>query len=96
VPEYFIQSFSKSAPFFPDEIAQFQEGETPQEALEIFAREYDHPAGLHSAAIWLDANEFHRNKNPIFQWEHGRIWRMSSREVDRGKASSSDGGTGPS
>jgi len=66
--EYFIQANSFAAPFFSDTSTKFQEGTNPEEAMENFIKEYSHPCGLYAAALYKDANHFHKNEKPLLRW----------------------------
>jgi len=66
--EYFICANSFAAPFFSDTSTKFQVGNTPEEALEVFVKEYDHPFGLYAAALYEDANHYYKNGKALLQW----------------------------
>ena len=66
--EFFIQANSFAAPFFSDTSEEFIKASTPEEALEKFAQNYDHPAGLYAAACYRDANTFHKGIAPLARW----------------------------
>ena len=67
--EYFITARSFAAPFCSDESERYVEAETPKKALEKFASEYSHPAGLYAAECWTDANAYHKRQEPLARWE---------------------------
>lgn len=66
--EYFIYAQSFAAPFFSDSSTDFVKAETPNEALEIFAKEYRHPTGLYSAGFFESSDDYHKGKSPIARW----------------------------
>lgn len=66
--EYFIKANSFAAPFFSDDSSSYQKGCNPDDALEQFAREYSHPAGLYAAACYESADAYHKNKKPLARW----------------------------
>ena len=63
--EFFVVAHSGAAPFFSDTTKEFVEGRTAALALEAFKEQYSHPCGLYSAGIWLDANAYEKNAEPL-------------------------------
>lgn len=68
MPEYYVVTQSKAAPFFSDSGYQFVEAETPQAALEKARAEYNHPAGLFAAAVYTDANAERKGEKALDRW----------------------------
>lgn len=68
MPEYFVVAKSFAAPFVSETDESYVDGETPEAALEAFAAEYKHPAGLYSAALYANADAFHKNADPLARW----------------------------
>lgn len=66
--EYFIVANSFAAPFFSETSTEFQEADSPEEALEIFAENYKHPCGLYAAAAYQDATAYHKRRSPLAKW----------------------------
>ena len=66
--EYFIRANSFSAPFCSDTSNHYIKAETPREALNKFALEYKHPAGLYSANLYNNADDMHKGKDPIIKF----------------------------
>jgi hypothetical protein len=66
--KYFIKSVSFAAPFFSDEDTTFVHADTPQEALELYAARYKHPAGLYAAHCYESADAYHEHKAPLAKW----------------------------
>lgn len=66
--EYFIVANSFTAPFFSDTSERFQEAETPEEALKIFAKNYNHPCGLYAACCYENEDSYHKNIKPLAKW----------------------------
>ena len=63
--EFFVVANSGAAPFFSDTTKGFVGGLTAVLALEAFKEEYSHPCGLYSAGIWLDANAYEKETEPL-------------------------------
>lgn len=66
--EYFIVANSFAAPFFSDNSQKFQKANSPEKALEIYAKNYKHPCGLYAAVVYKDANAYHKGKKPLAKW----------------------------
>jgi len=66
--EYFIVANSFGAPFFSDTSEKFQEANSPEKALEIFAENYKHSCGLYAAFCYKDANAYHKGEKPLAKW----------------------------
>ena len=60
--EYFIYATSNPAPFCGDTSEGFIKGTSPEDALSKYKKKYKHPAGLYYAAVYKDANDYHKNK----------------------------------
>lgn len=91
--EYFIRAASFAAPFVSDTSHAFQEGETPEAALEAFAKSYSHPAGLYSAMAYRSADAYHKGGSPLAQWlcKH----EIAKQRATEGKTAYSCLGRGP-
>lgn len=66
--EYFICANSFAAPFFSDTSRKFQEGTNAEDAMNNFVKDYGHPCGLYAAALYKDANGFHKGEEPLLRW----------------------------
>jgi len=66
--EYFIRANSFAAPFFSDDSTEYVEAETPTVALEKFAKNYKHPAGLYAAVLYASADDYHKGNKPLLKW----------------------------
>ena len=58
--EYFVVANSFAAPLISDQSTEYVQGESPADALERFAAEYKHPAGLYAAALYESADAYHK------------------------------------
>lgn len=67
--EYFIVANSFAAPFCSDTSEKYVEAGSPQEALEQFAKKYDHPFGLYFAACFASADDYHKDKKALATWK---------------------------
>lgn len=81
--EYFIIANSFAAPFFSDTSEHWVEANSPKEALEKFADEYDHPCGLYAASCYQDANAKLKGVVPLAEW-------LSNHELAKQKNPPSD------
>ena len=66
--EYFIVSNSFAAPFFSDTDEHYIKGKNPKDAMTRFRKGYKHPAGLYAANLYLNADAYHKKKDPLFKW----------------------------
>ncbi len=66
--EYFIVANSFAAPFVSDTSESFQEADSPENALKLFAARYSHPARLFAAACYSSATDFHKGKASLARW----------------------------
>ena len=66
--EFFIVSNSCAAPFFSDTGMSFVFGDTPEQALGLFVKNYKHPFGLYAAAIYNNSDAYHKGLAPIVRW----------------------------
>ena len=66
--EYFIVANSFAAPVFSDTSEHFVVAQSPESALEQFAKDYKHPCGLYSAVCYADANAYHKCKKGLAKW----------------------------
>lgn len=91
--EYFIVSNSFAAPFFSDSDEAFVVADTPRAALEQYARDYGHPAGLYAAACYGSSDDYHKNRDPLARWlcNHERV----KQEATKNKGSYSFYGEAP-
>lgn len=74
--EYFIVANSFAAPFVSDRSEGFQEAESAAAALELFAKQYSHPAHLFAADAFESATDFHKGKPALARW-------LSNHEIAR-------------
>lgn len=65
---YYIESNSFAASFFSDNSFKYVQAQDSRTALEIYVKEYDHPAGLYSAAVWESADAKNLGARALFQW----------------------------
>lgn len=70
--KYFVVTNSFAAPFMSDTEERFYKGNTPQEAIKKAIRYYNHPAGLYSAALWKNTNDYHKGKKPLVRAQCNR------------------------
>lgn len=91
--EYFIVANSFAAPFVSDQSTSFVEADSPTEALEKFAADYGHPAGLYAANCYASANDYHKNADPLAQWLSNHV--LAEREAIADKKGYSYLGHGP-
>jgi len=66
--EFFVTSNSFAAPFFSDSWEGFVKGKNAKDALLSYVRNYKHPAGVYSAAIYASADAYHHNDKPLMRW----------------------------
>ena len=66
--EFFVVANSFAAPFFSDTSTEFVKGEKPELALLSFVEGYSHPCGLYSAALYANANAYHKGEVPLASW----------------------------
>lgn len=66
--EFYIEANSFAAPFFSDQSFRYVEAETPAEALEKFAAEYNHPCGLYAAVAYSSADASKKGEKPLARW----------------------------
>jgi hypothetical protein len=66
--EFFIVANSFAASFFSDTSEKFVTAPSAKDALEKFAREYKHPAGLYAALCYRDANARAKGEKPLAKW----------------------------
>lgn len=73
--EYFIEANSFASPFFSDPSSAYVIAESPRAALEKFAREYSHPAGLYAARCYESADAMHKGAKVLASWlsNHARV-----------------------
>lgn len=71
--QYFIVAQSGAAPLVSDESTGFVWGRSAALALVDFAGTYTHPAGLYAAAVYLNADAYHKGAKPLARWMHGAI-----------------------
>jgi len=68
MPEYFVVANSFAAPFFSDLSQEYIKGKTPTEAITRFRKGYRHPMGLFAAMLYANADDFHKEKEPLLVW----------------------------
>lgn len=66
--EFFIVANSFAAPFFSDTSTHYQQADTAEKALELFAKQYKHPYGLYAACVYENADAYHKNQKPLAKW----------------------------
>ncbi len=66
--EYFIMANSFAASFFSDQSDAYVKAPSPEKALEKFAENYKHPAGLYAAACYSSADAERKGKKPLARW----------------------------
>ena len=66
--EYFIVANSFAAPFFSDRTEEYVKGKNPKDAMQSFVDSYRHPCGLYSAALYRNADAFHKGQKPLCRW----------------------------
>lgn len=65
----------------------------PEDALLHYAANYKHPCGLYAAALYADANAYHRGDPPLAKWLCNH--EKAKREATSAKSSYSYFGHGP-
>lgn len=82
---FFIHAESFAAPFVSDASEHYIEAETPKEALEKLAEEYDHSCGLYSAACYESAEVYFNKEEPLAKWlcNFELAKRSATKELDR-------------
>lgn len=83
-PEWFIVSNSFAAPFFSDSGEHWVKAVDARGALEKLAKTYKHPCGLYSAAVYRDANAYHKGAKPLARWLSNHVLAME--EATKGKS----------
>lgn len=68
VNEYFIIANSFAAPFFSDTSEKYVVAEDHLNALNDFVKNYSHPQGLFAAAIYPNADAYHKDEKPLARW----------------------------
>ena len=66
--EYYITANSFASPFFSDQLDDFVKANSPEKALEKFAKNYKHPAGLYAAACYSSADAERKGQKPLARW----------------------------
>jgi len=94
---YFVVAVSFAAPFFSDTSKGFVQEEAnrmvPEDALRHYAANYTHPCGLYAAALYADANAYHRGEQPLARWLSNH--EQAKRTATEGKKGYSYFGHGP-
>lgn len=91
--EFFIVANSFSAPFFSDQSTSYAKGTTAKTALEAFAKNYDHPAGLYAAQAYATADKYHKGEKPLASWVCNH--EIKKQELTKNKGSHSYLGHAP-
>lgn len=81
--EYFISANSFAAPFFSDSSTQFVEADTPEAALEKFAKEYKHPYGLFATSCYESADAYHKKAKPLAHWKSNHVLAQEAATKDK-------------
>lgn len=66
--EFYIEANSFAAPFFSDRSIGYVSADSAAEALEKFASDYRHPAGLYAAAAYTGADARNKGEDPLARW----------------------------
>lgn len=66
--EYFIDARSFAAPFVSDSSTHYVTADSPQAALEKFAKQYRHPCGLYAADCYARADDLHKGRKALARW----------------------------
>lgn len=74
--EFFIDANSFAAPFISDSSTAFVEAADPREALDRFAADYRHPAGLYSADAYASADAYQKGGKPLAMWRSNHVLAM--------------------
>lgn len=85
MPEYYIEANSFAAPFFSDTSYRYVFASSPEDALEQFAKAYEHPCGLYSAAAYSSADAKNKGQKPLSKW-------LSNHEIAKEEATRDLGG----
>lgn len=68
MPEFFVRTVSKPAPFVGDEGFQYAEGPSPQEVLLETVGGYKHPFRLYGVRVYANADAYHKGESPLAEW----------------------------
>lgn len=83
--EYFVLGNSFAAPFFSDTDEQFVVAEDHLNALNDYVKNYKHPCGLYAAAIYPNADAYHKGQSPLARWLSNKAQaREQNKDVERG------------
>lgn len=82
--EYFIVANSNAAPFVSDTTTHFILAEDPAKAIGGLIAEYTHPMGLYAANVYQDANDYHKNKEPLLQYLSDRAKAIVAEVKEKG------------
>ncbi|GAI60503.1 unnamed protein product [marine sediment metagenome] len=66
--EYFVVANSFATPFFSDINEEYAKGNNPEDAMQRFVKKYSHPCGLYSAALFANADAFHKGKKSLCKY----------------------------
>ena len=68
--EFFVYTVSDPAPFCGDSDTFYKSGASAESVLGVVKRKYDHPAGLHYAAVYTSADAYHKGRQPVTEFSH--------------------------
>lgn len=66
--EFYIEMTSFAAPFCSDTSYKYAAASTAEEALEMAADTYKHPAGLYAANAYTSSDAKNKGEKPIAKW----------------------------
>ena len=67
---FYVFSSSDPAPFVGDTEEKHITGISPRLALDTYIQKYDHPSGLHWAAVWKSADDRLAGKKALATFKH--------------------------
>lgn len=68
MPEFFLLTNSKAAPFVSDTNTGYCDGPDAETALAVAVQSYRHPCGLYAANLYASADAYHKHEKPLAQW----------------------------
>lgn len=83
MPEFFIKAQSFAAPFCSDPSEAYRDALTAEQALNEFAADYGHPAGLYYAAAYASADAFHKGFKPLAEYKSNLLATKDEATADK-------------
>jgi len=73
VKEYFVYTVSDPAPFSGDTDTEYIKASSPREALATIKKQYDHPCKLYYAAVYANADAYHKDKGILAEYKSSNM-----------------------